>query len=69
MPARSVRRGFRKLWWADLGVWLILATRSASEPDAKLDQFLDEVQTLLGEISGAWREMGQNMRQGNNQRG
>ena len=27
-----------------------LATRSASEPDAKLDQFLDEVQTLLGKI-------------------
>ena len=30
---------------------------------------LRQVQTLLGEISGAWREMGQNMRQGNNQRG
>lgn len=30
---------------------------------------ITEVQTLLGEISGAWREMGQNMRQGNNQRG
>ena len=27
-----------------------LATRSTNEPDAKLDQFLDEVQTLLGKI-------------------
>lgn len=29
VPARSVRRGFRKLRWPDLAVWLILAARSA----------------------------------------
>jgi flagellar protein FliS len=28
---------------------------------------ITEVQTLLGEIAGAWREMGQNMRQANGQ--
>lgn len=28
---------------------------------------ISEVQTLLGEIAGAWREMGQNMRQANSQ--
>jgi flagellar protein FliS len=30
---------------------------------------ITEVQNLLGEIAGAWREMGQNMRQGNSPRG
>lgn len=30
---------------------------------------ITEVQTLLGEIAGAWREMGQNLRQGNSRGG